>query len=74
MKIELQKPILELNDRLAAENRRLFNEFGIFVLDLMASPGAGKTSVILKTIERLRDRYRIAVIEGDVAGDIAWLT
>ena len=70
MKIELQKPILELNDRLAAENRRLFNEFGIFVLDLMASPGAGKTSVILKTIERLRDRYRIAVIEGDVAGDI----
>ena len=70
MKIELQRPILDLNDRLAAENRRLFDEHGIYVLDLMASPGAGKTSVILKTIEQLRDRYRFAVIEGDIAGDI----
>ena len=70
MKIELQRPILDLNDRLAAENRRLFDEHGIYVLDIMASPGAGKTSVILKTIEQLRNRYRFAVIEGDIAGDI----
>ena len=70
MKIELQRPILDLDDRLAVENRRLFDEHGIYVLDLMASPGAGKTSVILKTIEHLRGRYRFAVIEGDIAGDI----
>jgi hydrogenase nickel incorporation protein HypB len=70
MKLEINKPILDLNDRLAAENRALFNEQGIFVLDLLASPGAGKTSVILKTIEQLRDRYRIAVIEGDIASDV----
>jgi len=70
VKIELHKPILDLNDRLAAENRSLLDKHGIFVLNLMASPGAGKTSVILKTIELLRDRYHIAVIEGDIAGDI----
>ena len=70
MKIEIGKPILDLNDRLAAENRALLDEHNIFVLDLMASPGAGKTSLILKTIEQLRDRYRIAVIEGDIASDV----
>ena len=70
MKIDMGKPILDLNDRIAAKNRELLNEQGIFVLDLLASPGAGKTSVILRTIEQLRDRYRIAVIEGDIASDV----
>ena len=67
MEIDLSKPILDLNERLAAENRSLLDEHGVFVLDLMASPGAGKTSTILATIAALRDRYRIAVIEGDIA-------
>ena len=67
MEIDLSKPILDLNERLAAENRTLLDEHGVFVLDLMASPGAGKTSTILATIAALRDRYRIAVIEGDIA-------
>jgi len=70
MKIEVGKPILDLNDRKAAENRKLLDDKGIFVLDLLASPGAGKTSVILRTIEELRDTYRIAVIEGDIASDV----
>lgn len=68
--IDLNKPILDLNERIAAQNRSVFDEKGIFVLDLMASPGAGKTSTILATIAALRDRYRIAVIEGDIASRV----
>ena len=68
--IDIQKPILDLNDKLAKRNHDLFNEKGVFVLDLMASPGAGKTSTILATIEKLRDRFNIAVIEGDIASRV----
>lgn len=68
--IDLSKPILDRNEKLAADNRALFDEKGIFVLDLMASPGAGKTSTILATIAALRDRYGIAVIEGDIASRV----
>ncbi|MDR0459524.1 MAG: hydrogenase nickel incorporation protein HypB [Coriobacteriales bacterium] len=70
MQIEINKPILELNDRLAAANRALLAQNKVFMLDIMASPGAGKTATILATIECLRERYRIAVIEGDVASDV----
>ncbi len=70
MEIDLSKPILDRNERLAAENRARFDAAGVFVLDLMASPGAGKTSTILATIAALRDRYRIAVIEGDIASKV----
>ena len=70
MEIDISKPILDRNERLAGENRRRFDEHGVFVLDLMASPGAGKTSTILATIAALRDRYRIAVIEGDIASSV----
>lgn len=69
-RIDLAKPILDKNERLAAENRARFVEKGVFVLDLMASPGAGKTSTILATIDALRDRYGIAVIEGDIASKV----
>ncbi|MDR2035421.1 MAG: hydrogenase nickel incorporation protein HypB [Coriobacteriales bacterium] len=70
MEVKLKKPILDLNNRLAQENRELMAARGIFVLDLLASPGAGKTSLILATIEALRSNYRIAVIEGDIASDV----
>ena len=70
MEIDLSKAILEQNESLAAENRELFREKGVFVVDLMASPGAGKTSTILATIAALRDRYSIAVIEGDIASKV----
>lgn len=70
MEIDLSKPILDRNEKLAAGNRARFDEAGVFVLDLMASPGAGKTSTILATIDALRDRYRIAVIEGDIASKV----
>jgi hydrogenase nickel incorporation protein HypB len=70
VEIDLSKPILDRNERLAAENRKVLDKHGVFVLDLMASPGAGKTSTILATIAALRDRYRIAVIEGDIASKV----
>lgn len=70
MEIDLSQPILAKNESLAADNRKLFNEKRVFVLDLLASPGAGKTSTILATIAALRDRYRIAVIEGDIASRV----
>ncbi|TDB38714.1 MAG: hydrogenase accessory protein HypB [Actinobacteria bacterium] len=70
MRVDIAKGILEKNDTLAEGNRELFAQKGVFVVDLMASPGAGKTSTILATIAALRDRYRIAVIEGDIASRV----
>ena len=62
MQIDMKQPILDKNDRLAQENRALFAEKRVFVLDLLASPGSGKTSTILATIEALRDEFNIAVL------------
>lgn len=70
MRIDLETPILEKNDKIAAENRKLLDEHGIYVIDLLSSPGSGKTSTILSTIAALRDRYSFAVIEGDIASDV----
>lgn len=70
MKIDLKQPILDKNDRLADANRALFAEHHVFVVDLLASPGSGKTSTILATIEALRDEFNIAVIEGDIASNV----
>lgn len=64
--IEVMKNILGENDRVAAENQAMFRERGIYVLNLMGSPGAGKTSLLEKTMERLKDKVRMAVIEGDL--------
>jgi len=66
MKVTVVRNVLDANERIAAENRRLFDEKNIYVINLMSSPGAGKTSLVEKTITALRDRWRIAVIEGDI--------
>ncbi|MGC9195416.1 MAG: hydrogenase nickel incorporation protein HypB [Syntrophobacteraceae bacterium] len=66
MKVPVVRNILQANERLAAENRSRFDEAGIFVVNLMSSPGAGKTSLLEKTIEALAGRMGIAVIEGDL--------
>lgn len=68
MKIKVVTRILEANDRIAEENRRLFDEADLFVINLMGAPGAGKTSVLENTIARLKDKTGIGVIEGDIAG------
>jgi len=66
MKISVIKNILEANDRIAQENRAIFDEKGLMVINLMSSPGAGKTCLLEKTIDALKDDLRIGVIEGDV--------
>ena len=66
MKISVVRNILEANDRIAQQNRELFNENGLLVINLMSSPGAGKTSLLEKTISALKTDYHIGVIEGDI--------
>jgi hydrogenase nickel incorporation protein HypB len=66
MKIPLVKKVLEANDRIAEENRRLFESMNLLVINLMSGPGAGKTTLLQRTIEALKDRYRLGVIEGDI--------
>ena len=70
MEIKVMKNIMDANDRLADENRQYFASRKITAFNVMASPGAGKTSVILKLIEALRDKAGIAVIEGDIASSM----
>lgn len=66
MEIKVIKNILGENDRFAAENRAMFAEKGVFVVNFMGSPGAGKTSVLEKTMEQLKGELSMAVIEGDL--------
>jgi hydrogenase nickel incorporation protein HypB len=66
LKISVVKNILAANDRLAQENRELFDHRHVFVINLMSSPGAGKTSLLEAMGKELGKRLRIAVIEGDI--------
>jgi hydrogenase nickel incorporation protein HypB len=68
VKVKVVSHILEANDRIAEENRKLFKESGSYVINLMSAPGAGKTSLIEKTIQELSGKVKIGVIEGDIAG------
>jgi hydrogenase nickel incorporation protein HypB len=68
MKVKVVTRILEANDRLAEENRRRFKEAGVYVVNLMGAPGAGKTSLLERTIRELKPHLRIGVIEGDIVG------
>lgn len=66
MKIAVVRNIIEANDRLARENRELFKDSHLLVINLMSSPGAGKTSLLERTVDALQDEYSIGVIEGDI--------
>ena len=69
--LTIESPILRRNERLAGELRERFRATGTFVVNVLSSPGSGKTSTILATDARLRERgLRSAVIEGDVASDV----
>jgi hydrogenase nickel incorporation protein HypB len=67
MKVKVVSRILEANDRIALENRKIFDRAGVFVVNLMSGPGAGKTSLLERTIAQ-KARLRVGVIEGDIAG------
>jgi hydrogenase nickel incorporation protein HypB len=62
--------ILSANDLIARENRAILDQAGVTAINVMASPGAGKTSTILRTIEALEAKLRVGVIEGDIAGRV----
>lgn len=68
--IDLETKILSKNDTQAAANRELLDEKRVYMVNLLASPGSGKTSTIVATINALRDKFNIAVIEGDIASDV----
>jgi len=66
MKINVMQDVLQANDRIAGENRQLFNKNHNLVLNLMSSPGAGKTSLLEKTAEKLSGKLRLGVVVGDI--------
>ena len=66
IKVPVVRDILEANERLAEDNRRIFRQAGLLVINLMSGPGAGKTSLLERTIDALQDEIRIGVIEGDI--------
>ena len=68
--IPIVENILNANDRLAEENRARINAAGVFAINIMASPGAGKTSLIEQTLPRLKGKLRVATIDGDIATSI----
>ena len=70
MEIKVVKDILGANDQIARENRQLFDRNKVFVVNVMASPGAGKTSVIMETIRRLKGKVRVGVVEGDISSSL----
>ena len=70
MKVDVLENILSVNEKIAKDNRELFDKKKIFVTNLMASPGAGKTSFVLKMIAGIKDKFKVAVIEGDVASQV----
>ena len=67
--IELEKKVLKRNDEIAEENRNALKQKGIFVFNLLSSPGSGKTSILERIIQRLKERIDIGVIVGDVQTD-----
>ena len=70
MKIKVLQDILSANEAMARRNQDRLNKQGILAINVMSSPGAGKTSLILQTINGLKKKVRIAVIEGDVASSV----
>jgi hydrogenase nickel incorporation protein HypB len=70
MEIKVVRQILEWNEDCSKEIKTLLKQKKIFMINVMGSPGAGKTSLIVELIKGLRANYKVAVIEGDIAGQI----
>ncbi len=68
--ITIERKVLEKNDELAGRNRVLFAEYGTFVINLVSSPGSGKTCLLERTLEHLKGQLKVAVVEGDVQTDL----
>ncbi len=70
MEIKVLQNILNANDQIAEKNRRLLDDNQVFAINIMSSPGAGKTSLILETIRRSKGEIRVGVIEGDISSSV----
>ncbi|MBA2521286.1 MAG: hydrogenase nickel incorporation protein HypB [Chloroflexia bacterium] len=68
--VNIVESLLINNDLAAGRNQRRLAEAGVLTINVMAAPGAGKTSLIVRTLEALRDQARVGVIEGDIAGSV----
>ena len=68
--IEIKKSVFADNDKDAALLRKELKQRGVFLLNIMSSPGSGKTTTLIRTLNRLKDRIRIAVMEADIDGDV----
>ena len=68
--IEIKKSIFAENDRDADNLRKELKDKGVYLLNLMSSPGSGKTTTLIRTINLLKDRLRIAVMEADIDSDV----
>lgn len=69
-KIEVVQNVLEANETIANRNQQLLDKHNVFVINIMSAPGAGKTSLILQIMRKLKDKLNIGVIEGDVASTV----
>ena len=68
--LEIKQSVFADNDRQAEELRKELREKGVFLLNLMSSPGAGKTTTLMRTIEELKDVFKIGVMEADIDSDV----
>lgn len=68
--IKIERKVLAKNDAIASENRKLFTESGVFTVNMVSSPGSGKTSLVERIIQHFGGRLNISVIEGDVQTDL----
>jgi hydrogenase nickel incorporation protein HypB len=64
--IKIVRRVLDVNDAIAQQNRDLFAEKGVFVINVMSSPGSGKTAILVKTLSHITQKIRCAVIVGDI--------
>lgn len=67
VRVPVVEEILSANDRLAAANQERLDAAGVFAINVMASPGAGKTSLIMRTVEALKEEFDIGAVDGDIA-------
>ena len=68
--VTIERKVLERNDEIASRNRAFFAERGTFAINLVSSPGSGKTSILECSLDQLKDKVSVAVIEGDVQTDL----
>jgi len=68
--INVRQSVFEENNKIAMKNREFFDSLNLFVINLMSAPGAGKTSIIERTIDALKEKFKIGVIEGDITSSI----